>query len=358
MRLNELRVAKVRNLTEVCLQPAPLLNAFYGANGAGKTALFEAVYLLARGKSFRTHRIGDLQQQGTDGLSVVAYIQRTSGTEQVITSVERIERQLAFRYQGELVRTLSTQARQMPLLFVGPEVSEILFGSPKIRRHWLDWAMFHVEPEFLTTWQDYHRALKQRNSLLRGSMRSTELDSWESTLAQLAATLNRGRQEFLAGVQQAFDRSGSWTGPRLQLVLEPGWSEALPLQETLRNTRSLDREFGHTRHGAHRADVKFLLDDRDAARFLSRGQSRRLLNLLRIAEAHWLAECTGQIPLLLLDDFGAELDVQGRVELCATLRRFSGQVFLNTPDAGTLVELGGAATVFHVEHGRVMKMVK
>jgi hypothetical protein len=57
-------------LEEVELDLDPARNYFYGANGAGKTSLLEAVYLLGRGRSFRTRQARTLVRHGQAGLSV------------------------------------------------------------------------------------------------------------------------------------------------------------------------------------------------------------------------------------------------------------------------------------------------
>jgi DNA replication and repair protein RecF len=49
-------------------------------------------------------------------------------------------------------------------------------GEP--RRRFLDWGLFHVEPDFLSLWRRYSRALKQRNALLKQGGPSRMLDTW------------------------------------------------------------------------------------------------------------------------------------------------------------------------------------
>ena len=54
MRLVELRVQDLRCLAQVQLTLHPRLNLLAGENGSGKTSILEAIYLLGRGRSFRT----------------------------------------------------------------------------------------------------------------------------------------------------------------------------------------------------------------------------------------------------------------------------------------------------------------
>ncbi|HEX6201640.1 MAG TPA: AAA family ATPase, partial [Thermoanaerobaculia bacterium] len=56
-----------RNLEPLDLRPAPGRHLLVGGNGAGKTSLLEAVYVLATTKSFRTSRIADCARHGAGG---------------------------------------------------------------------------------------------------------------------------------------------------------------------------------------------------------------------------------------------------------------------------------------------------
>ena len=55
MRLQKLRIERLRNLQTVALNELQPFNVFYGKNGSGKTSVLEAIHLLATGRSFRTH---------------------------------------------------------------------------------------------------------------------------------------------------------------------------------------------------------------------------------------------------------------------------------------------------------------
>ncbi|NBU25773.1 MAG: DNA replication and repair protein RecF, partial [Gammaproteobacteria bacterium] len=54
MALAELSLQDLRCIETAELEFGPGINLIYGANGAGKTSLLEAAFLLGRGRSFRT----------------------------------------------------------------------------------------------------------------------------------------------------------------------------------------------------------------------------------------------------------------------------------------------------------------
>src|SRR5687768_6385540 len=54
MPLAELRIENLRCIESAALEFSPELNLIAGENGAGKTSILEAIFLLGRGRSFRT----------------------------------------------------------------------------------------------------------------------------------------------------------------------------------------------------------------------------------------------------------------------------------------------------------------
>src|ERR1700688_1505542 len=71
MSLLALEVEGLRCLKQVQLDLHPHVNLLTGPNGSGKTSMLEAVYLLGRGRSFRTRHTEQLIGHDAAGLSVL-----------------------------------------------------------------------------------------------------------------------------------------------------------------------------------------------------------------------------------------------------------------------------------------------
>src|SRR4030095_845300 len=115
MRLQRLEVAGVRNLDGVDLSLTPGLNLFWGENGAGKTALLEAVHVLARGRSFRGSRVQPLIQHEKAGLLVRARIHDESRGIVDLALVKTRDDGSDLRIGGQVERRISAAAALMPL---------------------------------------------------------------------------------------------------------------------------------------------------------------------------------------------------------------------------------------------------
>ncbi|MBI2992920.1 MAG: DNA replication and repair protein RecF [Gammaproteobacteria bacterium] len=356
MRIDRLRAKNVRNFRDVELQPGARLNVISGPNAAGKTTLLEAIHLLARARSFRTACIEEVVHRQTPGLQITARIEHGEDG-RLDTGIERGEGRWMLRYAGETVKSISAHARKFPLVLVTPDSQQLLLGEPKLRRHWLDWSLFHVEQGYVALWREYHRALRHRNHLLKVSAPGSELEVWEVLMGRSGEALDAARRQFIENLQQ--ELTGLYRtlalGDTPAIGLEQGWRAEGGLGEELLRNRRADLQTGHTRCGPHRADVSFRISEADLAAWYSRGQCKEFIVLLMLAQAAVFAACTGEEPLFLVDDFAAEMDGPAQVRLFGLLESRRGQSFLTCAQAAEAWGSVCRTTRFHVEHGAVAK---
>jgi DNA replication and repair protein RecF len=357
MHLNRISISHLRNLTQVTLEPGAGLNQVVGPNGAGKTALLEAIFLLARARSFRTPRLDDVIQHGQPRLTVRAEVEYDGG-ERLVIGLERGEGKLVLRRDGENVSAISAHARVFPLVVLTPESQQLVSGGPSVRREWLDWAMFHVEPAYLDHWRAYFRAMRHRNQLLREGAPAGRFAPWEAAMHAHGLALHEARESFLEDVAPAAQRLAREIGVSIpEISLVPGWDASEPLEVVLARTRAADMGRGHSSLGPHRADVVFHRDGSQAGAVLSRGESKQFVVILLLAEAEVRAARQEEKPVLLLDDFGAELDAAGQERVLSLLAESGAQAFLTSTQR--LGERSGEAdALFHVERGEFAKMIE
>ena len=74
MKLEQLRICGLRCLTDVSLALDPTINVFVGDNGAGKTSVLEAAFLLSHARSFRSGARDALVQRGMAHLALFAEV--------------------------------------------------------------------------------------------------------------------------------------------------------------------------------------------------------------------------------------------------------------------------------------------
>ena len=359
MYIEWLQIQNVRNLTNLRIQPAARLNILVGPNASGKTSVLEAIYLLSMARSFRTPRIREVIQYQKQSLIVTAGLRYTrSGL--VNTGIEKGTGTTVINFNGENVKKISEQARNIPLILIAPDIQNLALGTPRQRRHWLDWAMFHVEPTYLDDWRDYHKALRQRNTLLKGLPRAAAtISGWEQVMMETADRLTRQRQRFLGMIEENLALIVPEALPfSVRVELYQGWQAGQPLSLCLEKSRGAERLAGFTRQGLHCSDIRFYADERPLASFCSRGQIKVFQILLLVSQAKTLETITGTRPLYLLDDFQAEIDGEASHMLMDILGRQDAQVFSTATAWQPAGPVLSDIKMFHVERGNLVKVVE
>lgn len=358
MGLISVGIRHFRNLSAVDFEPSPEVNVVFGRNASGKTSLLEAVYFLGRARSFRTHRVDRLVQNGADQLQVFGRLSAEAGT--VPLGVERSRQETRIRIGGQAVSAVSALAAALPVQLVHPNSHRLLEEGPQYRRRFLDWGVFHVEPAFFPAWQRYQRALRQRNAALRKDQPSRSVSAWNQELVEAAAVIDSARRRYVErlGPQMAAftERLAEIEG--VALKYRGGWPEAVQFGVALEEAARRDRDARHTTVGPHRADVRVNVGDVAAAGRVSRGQQKLLVAALLLAQAMLFNESTGQRSLILVDDLAAELDADHRRRFMGLLKGLPAQSFVTAIDVESLsADDIGPARVFHVEHGQLREMV-
>lgn len=133
MRLAQLDINYVRNLVGAHLECCPGINCLYGENAAGKTAVLEAIHLLARARSFRTPRIGDVIQHGRTSLTVVAQLVDDNGRH-IVTGLDKSVSSTQIRFNGARITRRSEQAHNPPPSNNHTGQPEDIIGYPKRKK--------------------------------------------------------------------------------------------------------------------------------------------------------------------------------------------------------------------------------
>lgn len=356
MKLELLYIDQVRNLNNLQITPSPQINLITGKNASGKTSILEAIYLLARGRSFRTPRIQDVIQHDKKKITVTVKI-NNEVEGHVFSGIEKEHGQQTIKYAGNKVKTTSEQARNIPIVLITQESQQLITGGAKNRRHWLDWAMFHVEPEYLESWKDYMKALRQRNALLKNQVKNRDLyRGWEQAMVESGGYLYKTRESFIEQLMESATEIFS-TVFEQQILLKHmrGWSDKKELANALIDSWEMDLNTGYTRAGPHQADVKIINKNKEIDAVFSRGQIKLFVSLLMLAQAQVFAHRIGRKPIILVDDYSAELDSVASEYLLNFLFDGGYQSFITSavkPERGVF---GTNGQLFHVEHGVITR---
>ena len=121
----------------------------------------------------------------------------------------------------------------------------------------------------------------------------------------------------------------------------------------LRTNREEEIIRGMTLIGPHRDDLRFFVGGVDLHIYGSRGQQRTAVLALKLAEVQYMAQVTGEQPILLLDEVMAELDEVRRRCLMGYVNG-AHQAILTTTDSRDFdADFLARAAHYRVQEGRI-----
>lgn len=353
MALTTLRIQNLRNINSLEVNPGKGVNLIHGKNGSGKTTILESIYLLARAKSFRSSRSGPLISRGSNELTVFGEYQ-TSVIRHGI-GIRKKGSETELRLDGNKVKRTSEIAKILPIQIVTPQSHQILERGPEFRRRFIEWGVFHVEHNYHSNYTRYLRALTQRNAALKNH--HNKITPWNRELIIAGQLLNDTRVSYIESLKSLLTLEINNIFPKHEISLEwrQGWDSSLSLEEALDRSYKSDLEKGFTQIGPHRADMVIRMDGQKAINIASRGQQKLIITALKLAQLNTYIDKLHERPVLLIDDLGAELDLDNLAIVTSRLNDLSIQTFITATDRSHFTQ-GDLDRVFHVEHGRMVNI--
>lgn len=384
MILQSLNILNYRNIREASLEFSPKLNCFVGLNGQGKTNVLDAIYLLSFTKSAYTSQDSLNITHGEDmamvqGVYITSPQPSPQGREDSFTISCGLRRGVKkqFRKDKKDYQRLIDHIGLLPLVMISPSDQQLIDEGSDERRRFMDVVIGQRNRKFLDCLATYNALLKQRNALLKQLQTPPQpspqgrevsedlLEVLEWQMVEPAEYIFRARTEFFKEFepyfQEVYKRIATSPDlpqgeekeiPQLRYVSQLQDRE---LREAYVRTRQRDLILGWTSQGPHKDDLDMRLGEWPLKQVGSQGQQRTFVLALKLAQALYLGNSTGEAPILLLDDIFDRLDSE-RVERIVAMVQGEefGQIFITDTDRQHLTEIiqpGPEAKIFHVENG-------
>ena len=338
--------------------------AIFGANGAGKTNILEAVSLLSPGRGIRRAVADEIARRPEAlGWKVTAALQSLHQLHEVATWAEA--------GASRLVTIDDKPAAQVALGRIGrivwlvPVMDRLWTEGAEGRRRFLDRMAMSFEPAHAEAVLTYEKAMRERNRLLKeGAEDRHWYHALEAQMAAAGAAIQANRADTVDRLTAA-QAEAETTFPTAALTVlhaegaAQGPEGEAALTQAYEAGRGRDLAAGRTLTGPHRADLAARYAAKDvSARDASTGEQKALLVSLVLANARALAADYGAPPILLLDEVAAHLDADRRAALYDEICGIGAQAFMTGTGAELFAELGARAQRFEVrETGGVSEVL-
>lgn len=365
LRLTDFRCYAALDLE---LGPAPV--ALYGANGAGKTNLLEALSFLVPGRGLRSAGADGVARKDASGpaeaWAVFAEMETRDGEVRLGVGARnggrretRIDGEPA--PQGEL-------ARLVPMIWLTPAQDRLFAGPRADRLKFFDRLVYAADPAHAEAATAYDKVRTRRQRLLdEGQADPAWLSALESEMAGHGVAMAAARLDALIRLQGEIDARPEGAFPQADLALDGAVEADLAdgldagtaedrFAAALRDGRRRDGAAGRTlTRGPHRTELVARHREKDQpAGDCSTGEQKALILTLALAQARALARQGGVAPLLLFDEACAHLDAPRREGLAREILATGSQAWLTGVERVLFEPFAGQIQYFEVDAASVL----
>ncbi|MBO7645335.1 MAG: hypothetical protein J6S57_03465, partial [Alphaproteobacteria bacterium] len=299
-----------------------------GSNGAGKTAILEAVSLLSGDRGLRGVDTQMLARfGGNGGFSVFA---TTDDDTDICVFLNSGEKNRHAKIDNENV-ALSELAKKLRIVWLTPREDRVFVESASERRTFFDRLVTNFESSHIGRITRLNKLLSERAGAIKSNADNTWLDVIDRQIASTAIAIGAGRIRYASEINY-FLKSGS--------VSVDGMIEKLIIKNTAINSEQkyfdyLKENRGligdkMTIDGAHKSDFGVFNNVLGLpTNITSTGQQKSILIDLILAHAKLINIKTGQNPLILLDEAITHLDDNACKKLFSELNDAKAQVWVS-----------------------------
>jgi len=333
--LKQLTLVQFRNYLQEQLNFTEKIVGICGANGSGKTNLLDAIYYLGFTKSYFSRTESQNVHHGMQGMRLQGNFILHNESYDVINIIRETSKK-EFTVNETPYKKYSEHIGRFSCVMIAPDDIELVIGGSEERRKLIDTLLSQIDKLYLQHLIDYNKILQNRNSFLKQSAESGNLN--ESLLAIYNDQLSV-KGDWIYAQRQAFLKDflalsisfyKKIAGKDDTVTIE--YDSDLQLNAhllLLQTSKEKDAILCRTTKGIHKDDLIIKMDNQPFKIEASQGQRKSLLFAFKLAEWETLKQKKGFSPILLLDDVFEKLDEQRMHNLLQWVcTSEGGQVFI------------------------------
>ncbi len=309
-----------------------------GPNNAGKTSILESIYLASASKSFKTADLDKLTNYQSNGFKIsIKFSQNHLNA--VIIFEKSLNKSKKLLFNDRSI-TVAQSMRHLPVQILNFGNQNIFNQKSDTRRSFIDWGVFHVEPNYSDLLKSFGTVLQSRNKVLK-KRNINELDAWTDRFVDISTKISSFRELYFDKLNPQFiDLLHNTEGlgqflyediSSAKLLYSKGWDD--DLADELRLTQDKDLALGYTTKGPHRADFDTVSDSGKIKEIGSMSTQVILNFCLCLAQARVFHVEHKHMPVMLIDDLFFGIDNKNLEVVIKLLNDSGQQCFLTAPDS-------------------------
>lgn len=315
MILQQLFLSNFRSYKKRTVEFSPRVTVLIGPNTSGKTNLIEAIFLASTGKSFRAEKDTDMVRYECQMSNLKCQInaeneQKDLEVRLTIGEVHGVKTPIKRYLINGVAKRMTDYVGNLKTVLFWPGDLDLITYSPSLRRRYLDFVLTQTDREYRRSLVSYEKGLRQRNKLLERirdeGISRTQLIFWDQLLIKNGSYLTEKRYEFITAINQSDKPFGKFN---------IYYDKSVISRDRLAQYSREEVAAAVTLVGPHRDDLMFFEEDRNLAKYGSRGEQRLAILWLKLSELKYIEKATQDKPILLLDDIFSELDHDHRREI-------------------------------------------
>ena len=327
-----------------------------GLNGAGKTAVLEALSLLSGERGLRGADIQTMARfDGNGGFSVFV---STEDENDICVFLNGGESNRRAKINNENV-PLSELSKKLRIVWLTPREDRIFMESASDRRAFFDHLITNFEPSHIGHVSHLNKLLSERASVIKNGADKNWLDALDKQIVAMAVSVAASRIRYASEINYFFESGAVSVNGMLEnmLIENPATMVEDAYFEYLQSNRDLVGD-KMVIDGAHKSDFGVFNRVLNLpAQITSTGQQKSILIDLILAHAKLIRIKTGAKPLILLDEAASHLDSDVRTKLFSDLNELDAQIWVTGLDMNIFENIPNAVFVT-CQNGKISNIVK
>ena len=368
MYLKKIKLHNFRNYEKLSISLTKGINIIYGKNAQGKTNLLESIYVLGFTKSHRAFIDDSLIKINNEYLTIEGIINKDKIDSKFNIYIDKTKKVL--KYNDNIVKKVNNYISLVNIIIFYPEDLDLVKGSPKIRRKFLDLEISQLYSNYYVLINEYNKLLRMRNDYLKKIKNNLSNDlNYISILDEYiidkSISIYKLRKKYI-------DRLNEYAASIYKNIIgldnfyikyvmncDADISNKEFKEKYTQEFKSKldnDLRFCTTSVGPHKDEIEFYLGDKNLKYYGSQGQQRVAVLATKLSEIEILKKYKDDTPILLLDDVFSELDIKVQNNLLKYITK-GVQTIITTTDLNKIEsKLIKKSKLFNIENGVVKKI--